>query len=79
MSIQRRYVPPTRLDSEPFGTICCVVDDSDKKHHYIQLSHDENSDWMHINDFIGFVYNDKINDQDFINFCLETYLKKLEL
>lgn len=76
-----RYTIPTRYDIAPFGTMCVVIGETEEQRfYYIQLSTNELiAAWEPINDFLGYVFQDEITDQNFIDECLHIYKQKANI
>ena len=72
-----KYVPPTKMDLAPFGTLYHVFIENGSPHDiYIQLSNDEPlPHWESIGSFLTQVFHKDIADQTFIDTCLGRYLQ----
>mgnify|MGYP001571948054 CR=1 FL=1 len=72
-----RICPPSRYDKAPYGSIC-YVNGEDKIEGYIQIGRSEDHpDWILIGDFLWGVFADQVEDDEFIEDCLNQYYDSL--
>lgn len=80
MEVQKldRYVPPTRFECQPYGTIWVVNEESANEYtYYIQISHIEDQpDWITVAELLNRLYKKYYeDDSDLLLSLLDVYAK----
>ena len=69
-----RYSIPSRLEPAPFGTIWKAVGDNDNHELYIQVSKDDNPQWLKVRSLLEKAFDNFLANESFIEACLALYL-----
>ena len=69
-----RYSPPSKYDSETYGTIVQVVNDDKTFECYIQVSSEvDQPRWEPLGSFLAFAFKDLLHNPNFVAECLRLY------
>ena len=84
MEVQKldRYVPPTRFEFQPYGTIWVVNEESANKYtYYIQISDIEDQpDWITVAELLNRLYKKYYeDDSDLLLSLLDVYAKDKDI